>query len=98
VASVQDASWRSNGGRGNTFSLGTRALAPQFQSCSHTASAADCRIYELTIGNQVAGMRKIDCDSDQMAIEKTKKMLDDRDLEVRHGSRVVARLRLTDNK
>ena len=45
------------------------------------ASAANYRIYELTIGNQVAGSRTIACDSDQNAIEKAKKMLDERDLE-----------------
>ena len=62
------------------------------------ASTANYRIYELTIGNQMAGMRTIVCESDQTAIEKAKKMLDDRDLEIRHGSRFVARLRLMDNK
>lgn len=62
------------------------------------ASAADYRIYELTIGNQVAGSHTIVCDSDQNAIEKAKKMLVDRDLEIRHGARLVARLRVADNK
>ena len=62
------------------------------------ASAASYRIYEMTIGNQVAGSRMIVCDSDQKAIEKAKEMLDDRDLEIRHGARFVARLRVADNK
>jgi hypothetical protein len=62
------------------------------------SSAANYRIYELTIGNQVAGSRTIVCDSDQNAIEKAKKMLDERDLEIRHGARLVARLRVADNK
>jgi hypothetical protein len=62
------------------------------------ASAANYRIYELTIGNQVAGSREIVCGSDQNAIEKAKKMLDDRDLEIRHGARFVARVRVADNK
>ena len=61
-------------------------------------SAADYRIYELTIGNQVAGSRTIVCDSDQNAIDKAKKMLVDRVLEIRHGARFVARLRVADNK
>ena len=65
---------------------------------SRMASAADYRIYELTIGNQVAGSHTIVCDSDQNAIEKAKKMLVDRDLEIRHGARFVARLRVADNK
>jgi len=38
------------------------------------------------------------CDSDRNAIEKAKKMLDDRDLEIRQGARLVARLRVADNK
>jgi hypothetical protein len=62
------------------------------------ASAANYRIYEMTIGNQVAGSRMIVCDSDQSAIEKAKKMLNDRDLEIRHGTRLVARLRVADSK
>lgn len=62
------------------------------------ASAADYRIYELTIGHQVAGSRTVVCESDQKAIEKAKKMLDERDLEIRHGTRLVARLRVADNK
>ena len=61
-------------------------------------SAANYRIYELTIGNQVAGSHTIVCDSDQNAIEIAKKMLDDRDLEIRQGARLVARLRVADNK
>jgi hypothetical protein len=61
-------------------------------------SADTYRIYELTIGNHVAGSHTIVCDSDQRAIEKAKKMLDDRDLEIRHGARVVARLRVASNK
>ena len=65
---------------------------------SRMTSAADYRIYELTIGNQVAGSHTIVCDSDQNAIEKAKKMLVDRDLEIRHGARFVARLRVADNK
>ena len=65
---------------------------------SRMASAADYRIYELTIGNQVAGSHTVVCDSDQNAIEKAKKMLVDRDLEIRHGARFVARLRVADNK
>jgi hypothetical protein len=65
---------------------------------SRMASPADYRIYELTIGNQVAGSHTIECDSDQNAIEKAKKMLVDRDLEIRHGARLVARLRVADNK
>jgi hypothetical protein len=77
-------------------------LALDFTLCcilfSHMASSADYRIHELTIVNQVAGIRTIVCDSDQMAIAKAKKMLDDRDLEIRHGARVVARLRRTDNE
>ena len=60
--------------------------------------AADYRVYELTIGNQVANLDTIVCDSDQNAIEKAKKMLVDRDLEIRHGARFVARLRVADNK
>jgi hypothetical protein len=64
----------------------------------HAASAPNYRIYELTIGNQVAGARTIVCGSDQKAIEKAKKMLDDRDLEIGHGARFVARLRVADNK
>jgi hypothetical protein len=60
--------------------------------------AANYRIYELTIGNQVAGSHTIVCDSDQNAIEKAKKMLVDRDLEIRHGARFVARLRFADHK
>jgi len=62
------------------------------------ASAANYRIYEMTVGNQVAGSRMVVCDSDQKAIEKAKEMLDDRDLEIRHGARFVARLRVADNK
>jgi hypothetical protein len=62
------------------------------------ASVPNYRIYELTIGNQVAGSRTIVCDSDQKAIVKAKKMFDDRDLEIRHGARFVARLRVADNK
>ena len=65
---------------------------------SRMTSAADYRIYELTIGNQVAGSRTIVCDSDQNAIDKAKKMLVDRVLEIRHGARFVARLRVADNK
>ena len=65
---------------------------------SRMASAADYRIYELTIGNQVAGSHTVVCDSDQNAIEKAKKMLVDRELEIRHGARFVARLRVADNK
>ena len=52
----------------------------------------------MTVGNQVAGSHTIVCDSDQKAIEKAKKMLDDRDLEIRHGARFVVRLRVADNK
>jgi hypothetical protein len=62
------------------------------------AFADNYRIYELTIGNQVAGSRTIVYDSDQKAIEKAKKMLDDRNLEIRHGARFVARLRVADHK
>jgi hypothetical protein len=62
------------------------------------AFAANYRIYELTIGNQVVGSHTIVCDSDQNAIEKTKQMLNDRDLEIRHGARFVARLRVADYK
>ena len=65
---------------------------------SRMASDASYRIYEMTIGNQVAGSHTIVCDSDQKAIEKAKKMLDDRDLEIRHGARLVARLRVADHK
>jgi hypothetical protein len=65
---------------------------------SRMTSAANYRIYELTIGNQVAGSHTIVCDSDQNAIDKAKKMLVDRDLEIRHGARCVARLRVADNK
>ena len=61
-------------------------------------SVDNYRIYELTIGNQVAGSHTIVCDSDQNAIDKAKKMLVDRDLEIRHGARFVARLRVADNK
>jgi hypothetical protein len=57
------------------------------------ASAPNYRIYELTIGNQIGGSHTIDCDSDQKAIEEAKKLLDERDLEIRHGARLVARLR-----
>jgi len=64
----------------------------------HMASAGNYRVYEMTVGNQVAGSHTIVCDSDQKAIEKAKKMLDDRDLEIRHGARFVARLRVADNK
>ena len=52
----------------------------------------------MTIGNQVAGSRMIVCNSDQKAIEKAKEMLGDRDLEIRHGARFVARLRVADKK
>ena len=65
---------------------------------SRMTFAANYRIYELTIGNQVANLHTIVCDSDQNAIEKAKKMLNDRDLEIRHGARLVARLRVADNK
>jgi hypothetical protein len=65
---------------------------------SRMTFAANYRIYELTIGNQVANLHTIVCDSDQNAIEKAKKMLVDRDLEIRHGARLVARLRVADNK
>jgi hypothetical protein len=65
---------------------------------SRMAFAANYRIYEITIGNQVVGSHTIVCDSDQNAIEKAKKMLVDRDLEIRHGARFVARLRVADNK
>ena len=65
---------------------------------SRMTFAADYRVYELTIGNQVAGSHTIVCDSDQKAIEAAKKMLVDRDLEIRHGARFVARLRVADNK
>ena len=65
---------------------------------SRMASAANYRIYELTIANQVAGSHEIVCDSDQNAIENARKMLVDRDLEIRHGARLVARLRVADNK
>ena len=65
---------------------------------SPMASADNYRIYEMTVGNQVAGSHTIVCDSDQKAIEKAKKMLDDRDLVIRHGARLVARLRVADNK
>jgi hypothetical protein len=65
---------------------------------SRMASAANYRIYEMTVGNQVAGSQTIVCDSDQKAIEKAKKMLGDRDLVIRHGARLVARLRVADNK
>ena len=60
--------------------------------------AANYQIYEKTIGNQIAGSHTIVCDSDQNAIEIAKKMLDDRDLEIRQGARLVARLRVADNK
>ena len=60
--------------------------------------AANYQIYEKTIGNQIAGSHTIVCDSDQNAIEKAKKLLDDRDLEIRQGARLVARLRVADNK
>jgi hypothetical protein len=62
------------------------------------AAVDNYRIYELTIGNQVAGIRTIVCESDQMAVEKATKMLDDLDLEIRHGARLVARLSRTGNK
>ena len=60
--------------------------------------AVKYQIYEKTIGNQIAGSYTIVCDSDQNAIEIAKKMLDDRDLEIRQGARLVARLRVADNK
>jgi hypothetical protein len=62
------------------------------------ASARKYRIYELTSANQIAGMRNVDCDSDQMAIDKAKEMLEDRELEIRHGARVVSRLRPENGK
>ena len=65
---------------------------------SRMTSADNYRIYELTISNQVAGSHTIVCDSDQNAIENARKMLVDRDLEVRHGARLVARIRVADNK
>jgi hypothetical protein len=65
---------------------------------SGMAFVASYRIYEMTIGNQVAGSHTIVCDSDQNAIEKAKEMLADRDLVIRHGARLVARLRVADNK
>jgi hypothetical protein len=64
---------------------------------SAMASAASYRIYEMTIGNQVAASHTIVCDSDQNAIEMARTMLDDRDLVIRHGARLVARLRVADN-
>jgi hypothetical protein len=76
----------------------TLDFSPRGIARLHMASADNYRIYEMTIGNQVAGSHTIVCDSDQKAIEKAKKMLGDRDLEIRHGARFVARLRVADFK
>ena len=81
----------------STLSAGTRH-ALRHIILSGMASAASYRIYEMTIGNQVAGSHTIVCQSDQNAIEKAKEMLADRDLVIRHGARLVARLRVADNK
>jgi hypothetical protein len=53
----------------------------------------DYRIYEITIGGQIAAMRVITCNSDADAIGRAREMLDSRDLEVKQGARVVIQLR-----
>jgi hypothetical protein len=55
------------------------------------------RIYTLESGNRlVAPPDVIECDSDQEAIIEARILLDDLDVEVRQGSRVVVRLRPAD--
>jgi hypothetical protein len=56
----------------------------------------DYRIYEFTVCRQIAAMRVIACTSDEEAVERARKMLDGRDLEVRQGTRIVAQLRSAD--
>jgi len=55
------------------------------------------RIYTLESGNRlVAPPDVIECDSDEGAVIEARILLDDLDVEVRQGSRVVVRLRPTD--
>lgn len=55
------------------------------------------RVYELSHGNQIAGMRVVVSDSDRDAIEKAKALLDSHDIEIWQGARVVTRLRHSDS-
>jgi hypothetical protein len=58
---------------------------------------AHYRIYTLFAGNRIAGPPQIVTgDNDQEAIQEAKQLLVGRDLEVRHGTRIVRRIKPTD--
>jgi hypothetical protein len=66
---------------------------PQPLAEAGTGNVADYRIYEFTVGRQIAAMRVIACISDAEAIERAREMLEGRDLEVRQGARLIIQLR-----
>lgn len=57
------------------------------------------RIYTLLSGNKIVGAtRIITCETDAQAIERARSFLENRDIEIWQGARVVARLQPRDTK